>query len=150
MHFIQGVMRSVALGGDAAQLRRVARQLGALAFRYEAERATYKSLLASHPQHGLILRVQQLKFFGHLLETLTLARTLAVYRHDTEGGRKLDDIVRRAARDLIDVVAELDRGGVFLRLDSIKKEREQTYLDLIGDGCHAVHGLRDALPLYRD
>jgi hypothetical protein len=148
LHFVQGVMRAVALGGDEKQLRRVARQLGVLAFRYEAERATYRALLASNPEHGLILRVQQLKFFGHLLETLTLARMLAVYRHDSEGGKKLETIARQAAADVVDVVAELDRGGVFLRLDSIRKEREQTYLDLIGDGCHAIHGLRDALPLY--
>jgi hypothetical protein len=148
LHFVQGVMRAVALAADQEELRRVARQLGVLAYRYDAERSAYRTLLASNPEHGLILRVQQLKFFGHLLETLTLARMLAVYRHDTEGGKKLEAVARHAAADVVDVVSELDRGGVYHRLDAIRKEREQTYLDLIGDGCHAIHALRDALPLF--
>jgi hypothetical protein len=148
LHFVQAVIASVAAKGEPAQLRRLARQLGALAFRYEAERDASARLLAEHPEQGLLVRVQQLKLAGHLLEALMLARTSGAYRPENEGGRKLDAIAREAAAGVADVVSELDRGGVYARLPQIRAEREQTYLDLVGDGCHAIRGLREVLVLY--
>ncbi len=143
-HFIQAVL--TAASPDAPELRpRVQRQLGRLLLRYELERQGLTTLLAQHPGEGLLLRTQQLKFFGHLLETLTLARRRGWYASSTEGGRRLDELTLTAAADVHDVVAELARGGVFLRLAEVRAQREQTYLDLVGDGCHALHGLRDAL-----
>jgi hypothetical protein len=148
LHFVQAVVASTAAEAAPDEMRRLARQLGVLAFRYEAEREAYRRLLGEHPEHGLVLRTQQLKFFGHLVETLMLARSAGAYRIDSEGGRKLDLLVRQAAADVVDVVGELERGGVFLRLPAVRAEREQTYLDLVGDGCHAIRRLREALALY--
>lgn len=145
LHLVQAVIESVMQSGDAAEKRRVRKQLGVLLFRYKAERHAYAEVLARHPEAGLSLRVQQQKFFGHLLETLGQARTLGAYDPETEGGRRLDRTMLEAAGDLADTVKELQQGGVYERLDSIRSQREQTYLDLIGDGCHAIRGLRRTL-----
>ncbi len=145
LHLVQAVIQSVTQGGDAAQKRRLRKQLGVLLFRYEAERHAYAELLARHPEAGLVLRAQQQKFFGHLLETLGLARRLGAYDTKNEGGRHIDRVMLEAAGDLADTVKQLSRGGVYERLDAIRSQREQTYLDLIGDGCHAIRGLRRTL-----
>jgi hypothetical protein len=142
LHLVQAVLSGIPATGDASLVSRARRQLGVLLFRYEAERAAYAKLLADHPEHGLVLRVQQLKFFGHLIETLTLARELRLHDGSTEGGARVERTMLLAASDLLDTLDALERGGVFQRLTEIRREREQTYLDLVGDGCHAIRGLR--------
>jgi hypothetical protein len=77
MHLVQAVASAVAVGGSDEHRRRFGRQLGVLLFRYELERPAYASLLLRHPEQGLLIRLQQQKFFGHLIETLTLARLSA-------------------------------------------------------------------------
>jgi hypothetical protein len=148
LHLVQAVASSVALSKDEALKKRFRKQLGVLLYRYELERAAYASLLLRHPAQGLIVRIQQQKFFGHLVETLTLARSLGLVDETTEGGKRIDTVIRRASGDVATVVGELEGGGVYQRLDAVKKKREQSYLDLIGDGCHAIRGLRRALELY--
>ena len=148
MHLVQAVLSSSQRLGEATAKKRVRRQLGVLLFRYQAERATLKRLLAQHPSQGLLLRGQQLKFFGHIVETLTLARELGSYDPKSEGGQKLDAAMKSAAKDVAKVTHELTQGGVYQRLDSIKRQREQTYLDLVGDACHAIRGLRRLRKLY--
>ena len=144
MHLVQAVVAAQTEPEPA----RVARQLGVIAYRYETEREAADKLLAEHPEHGLSVRVQKLKLGGHVIETLMLARRVGAYRPGTEGGDKLDSILRLAVSDVVEVAGELDHGGVPARLAQIRKDREQTYLDLVGDGCHAIHGLREALALY--
>jgi hypothetical protein len=143
-HFVQAVILAISAGGDPAQMRRIAKQLGALAFRYETEREALARVLAKHPEQALIVRVQQLELFGHLLETLMLARTAGAYRLESEGGKKLDAVARQVAADLADVAGALDRDG----LSQIRSQRGQTYLDLVAGGCHAIRGLRQVLALY--
>lgn len=118
-----------------------------LLFRYRAERHIYAELVARHPEARLALRIQQQKFFAHLLETLTLARSLGAYDTKSEGGKRIDRVILETAGDLAHTVGQLQHSGVYERLDRIRKQREQTYLDLIGDGCHAIRGLRRALQL---
>ncbi len=148
LHEIQAVLAGVALVRDPSLISRAQKQLGVLLYRWEIERAGYAALLARHPDQGLLLRVQQLKFFGHVLETLALARSLDVVEKTTEGARRIEGAIRATAADVADVVSALSQSGVFDRLPAIRKQREQTYLDLIGDGCHAIHGLRLARALY--
>jgi len=148
LHLVQAVLLGVAELGDDALASRARKQIGVLLYRYDLERTAYASLLLRHPDQGLLIRIQQLKFFGHLVETLTLARELGIAPPDTEGGRRIDSVIRRAAGDVSKVAHELGDGGVFDRLGAIRKKREQSYLDLIGDGCHAIHGLKRALALY--
>lgn len=149
LHLLQALLSAVAVRGSEDDKRRMRRQLGVLLYRYELERPAYASLLARHPEQGLLIRLQQQKFFGHLVETLTLARSLGLTLPETEGGKKIDQTVRMAAADEVDAAGQLIGGGVYERLDSIRKDRQQTYLDLIGDGCHALRGLRRALPLLK-
>ncbi len=142
---VQAVVECVMQGGSAADKRRMRRQLGVLLFRYEAERHTYAALLSRHPEAALGLRVHQQRFFGYLLETLALARQLGAYDPHSGGGQRIDRVMLDAAGDLATVVKQLDKSGVYGRLDAIRKDHERTYLDLIGDGCHAIRGLRQTL-----
>lgn len=144
LHLVQAVASAVAVAGSEEDKKRLRKQLGVLLYRYELERPAYASLLLRHPEQGLLIRLQQQKFFGHLLETLTLARSLGLTLPETEGGKRIDQTCRLAAGDTVEVAKALLDGGVYERLDSIRKEREQTYLDLVGDACHAVRGLRRA------
>lgn len=147
MYLVQAVASAVAAARRPEDERRFRKQLGVLLYRYELERPAYAALLARHPSQGLLIRLQQQKFFGHLVETLTLARSLGLTAPETEGGKRIDQTIRFATGDLVDVSKELLDGGVYDRLDAIRKDREQTYLDLIGDGCHALRGLGRALEL---
>ncbi|MBK9000069.1 MAG: hypothetical protein IPM35_30490 [Myxococcales bacterium] len=145
LHLVQAVASAVAVAGSDDDKRRLKKQLGVLLFRYELERPAYASLLLRHPDQGLLIRLQQQKFFGHLIETLTLARSLGLTGPDTEGGKRIDQTIRFATADLVDVSQGLIKGGVYERLEAIRKDREQTYLDLIGDACHALRGLSRAV-----
>ncbi len=145
LHLVQAVASAVAVAGSDDDKRRLKKQLGVLLFRYELERPAYASLLLRHPDQGLLIRLQQQKFFGHLVETLTLARSLGLTGPDTEGGKRIDQTIRFATADLVDVSGGLLEGGVYERLEAIRKDREQTYLDLIGDACHALRGLGRAV-----
>ncbi len=144
LHLVQAVLSTNEKADDERRAR-VKRQLGVLLFRYESERHTLIKLLKAHPSQGLLLRVQRLKLYGHLAETVTLARSLGYIDQDSDGGKKLWQLNLRAAADVVDVAKELDAGGVYLRLDSIRAQREQTYLDLIGDACHGIRGLQRTL-----
>lgn len=147
LHLVQAVASAVAVAGSDDDKRRLSKQLGVLLYRYELERPAYASLLLRHPDQGLLIRLQQQKFFGHLIETLTLARLLGLTQPDSEGGKRIDQVIRFATADLVDVSEGLIKGGVYERLDAIRKEREQTYLDLVGDACHALRGLARAKEL---
>lgn len=148
LHLVQAAGSASTVLEDDQYRSRVRKQLGVLLFRYELERTAYAGLLLRHPDQGLLIRVQQLKFFGHLLETLTFARELGLTEPKSEGGRRIDLAIRQIAGDLATLAFELSSGGVYERLDAIRKGREQSYLDLVGDGCHAIRGLRHALKIY--
>lgn len=147
LHFVQAVLRSVAASGQGDLVARAGRQVRLLLSRYEAERALYADTLRTHPTAALLVSGQQLKFFGHLLETLALVDELGLLSHDTD----LADDVRRARRtavaDLLSVFEVLKREHAYDRLGELSQRQHQLVLDLIGDGCHAAHGLRATLPL---
>ena len=144
-HLFQAALTANPKANDQAAT--IKKQLGVLIFRYESERSILRKMLADHPGQGLLLRVQQVKFFGHLVETLTLARQQERYDPQSEGGRRLDRLIFQSAQDLGQAARELAQGGVYSRLDAIRKEREQTYLDLVGDACHAIRGLSRAVTI---
>lgn len=148
LHLVQAVGSASTVLESPEYRSRVRKQLGVLLFRYDLERTAYAGLLSRHPDQGLLIRVQQLKFFGHLLETLTFARELGLTEPKTEGGQRIDVVIKQIAGDLATLAFDLNAGGVYERLDAIRKGREQSYLDLVGDGCHAIRGLRHAIRLY--
>lgn len=143
LHFVQAVL-ALSPASDGDQRRRVRAQLDALITRAAMERAATAELLRSHPGAALLVRVQRLKFSGHLAETLGLARDLAWWSDGDPADGRYAAALAAAATDVIDVLAELDHEQVYEHLAGVRREREQTYLDLIGDACHAVRGLTRA------
>ena len=139
LHLVQTAMAGIARTGKDDSKARARKQLDVVIFRWTAERALYRRMRKAAPEYGLILLVQELKFYGHVLETLTLAHESGLYPVD-EASR---EVVSGVTRDLLDTIYDL--GEAYGRLPEIRKMREQTYLDMIGDGCHAIRGLRQAL-----
>jgi len=147
LHFVQAVLRGASATGDSGALARVHRQLGLLLRRYDAERNLYGETLRAHPEARLLVSGQQLKFFGHLLETLALADQLGLLRADAALAEAVTSARRRAASDLLRTLAQLEQERAYPRLAELTAQRPQLALDLIGDGCHALHGLRVTLPV---
>jgi len=146
LHFVQAVVTAAARSGDAALVDRARAQIRLLLARQRAERALYADTLASHPSATLVLRAQQLKFFGHLLETLQHVSAVGLL----EPGSTLADAVARARReataDLVDAIDGLRDAGAYEQLDALPPDQAQLRRDLVGDGCHAVHALAKAEP----
>lgn len=147
LHFVQAVLRSVAASGQGDLVARAGQQVRLLLSRYQAERALYADTLRTHPSATLLVSAQQLKFFGHLLETLALADDLGLLSHDAELAETVSRTRRAVVADLLSVFEALKRAHAYDRLTELSGSQHQLYLDLIGDGCHAAHGLSATLPL---
>jgi len=149
-HFMQAVLRG-AKGNTSAELTaRFERQLDLLLARYRAERDLYRDILRSHPASTLQISAQQLKFFGHLLETLAVADEVGLLRNEGVFSRAVHVARLEATGDLIETIAQLEKTGAYSRLKDLSAQQPQLFLDLIGDGCHAIHGLArtlDVLPV---
>jgi hypothetical protein len=140
MHLIQAGIDAAVYLGDGVALRRIQKQLAILLFRWDAERRIYKQFGASgDPSAVVLISIQELKFYGHLLETLAKAKKAGLF----EVAPEVDREVLIIAADLVDTITRLE--PLYANKDELRKVRLQGYYDLIGDGCHAVHGLREAL-----
>jgi hypothetical protein len=77
------------------------------------------------------------KFYGHFLETLGRYREETGWKPGPEQARAVEQ-----ARALLDgAVRRLDTSGAFRDMAALKATQYQLHLDLIGDTCHAAHGL---------
>jgi len=152
LHFLDAVVRSHPATGDAGDTgdteaaQRVAATLATLHIRFEAEHSLYRSLLRRSPSTVLLLTVQQLKFYGHVLEVLGHAHAQGYRAPGQPGAVQLAALEVRVTTALLEVLTRLDTLGAYQKLDAVRAKREQTYLDLIGDGCHAVAAMRLLLP----
>lgn len=145
LHFVQAVARGASRVQDPKILNGIREQLDLVLFRYEAERVIYERVIRAKPRAELLLQVQKLKFFGHVLETFGLAVQWELFELDADTRR----LLKYLAHDLVETVYAL--GEAYGNQDTLKVRAAQTYYDLIGDGCHAVRGLRMALEhLYGD
>ncbi len=112
-------------------------QVDVLIYRLGSEARQYEAALADAPQYRLALLSQSLKFYGHFLETLG--------RYRQENGwsptPRQQQAVTRAHQLLEATVRRLGEAGAFRDLGTIAKQQPQLYLDLVGDACHAAHGL---------
>ena len=139
LHFVQAAIQGAGRGGEKAPMFRAAKQLELVDFRWDGERRIYRKMIQTQPKYRFLLLVQELKFHGHVLETMAMA-------HDW-GVRPADEATRAQARyvaaDLIDAVKELK--PMYDAQSRLKEQVPQSYYDLIGDGCHAIRGLRQAL-----
>lgn len=138
LHVIQAAMTAAAVLGDAAAKKVAAEQLELVRFRYRAERRIYAESMEKMPEYELLLLVQELKFYGHVLETLALAHRQGLLASTPALRAEVAAIVQ----DLFQTLRKL--GPQYGQLSKIRQVREQTYLDMIGDGCHAIRGLREA------
>ena len=140
LHFLAAGVRGAVSLGDPAALERARRQVDLLFFRWDAERRLYRDMIRRQPRYRWPLLVQELKFHGHTLETLSsLADRPGITAQNDDTLRRT---ARRVAGDLIDAVAELR--PLYRDQDKVRPSTPQLYYDLIGDGAHALRGLRRA------
>ncbi|QRN93946.1 hypothetical protein JRI60_32965 [Archangium violaceum] len=113
-------------------------QVDVLFYRLASESRQYDAALSSAPpQYRLPVLVQMVKFYGHFLETLGRFREETRWKPSPSQAQAVDQ-----ARALLDgAVRRLDMSGAFRDMESLKTTQPQSYLDLIGDSCHAAHGL---------
>ncbi len=115
-------------------------QVDVLVYRLGSEARQYEAALAEAPTaYRLPLLSQSLKFYGHFLETLG--------RYRRENGWKptprQQQAVTRAHQLLEATVRRLGEAGAFQNLEALARQQPQFYLDLVGDACHAAHGLAE-------
>ncbi|ADO72914.1 hypothetical protein [Stigmatella aurantiaca] len=112
-------------------------QVDVLLYRLGSEARQYEAALAAAPQHRLALLSQSLKFYGHFLETLGRYRKENGWRPSPS---QQQTVVR--ARQLLEAtVRRLGEAQAFQRMPVLAKEEPQLFWDLLGDSCHAAHGL---------
>jgi hypothetical protein len=140
-HLMQAVIQAVAAGGDAAQRATLLEELALLPRRHAAERALYASMRAQVPTLELEVTVQELKFFGHLLETLGEPGLDGLIRDNAEPGAALDALRTACTADLLATLARLRSLQAYEQLEGLRTVKPQLRLDLIGDGCHAIRAL---------
>ncbi|MBX3182252.1 MAG: hypothetical protein KIT72_09640 [Polyangiaceae bacterium] len=143
LHFTEAVLRLYA--GDVSARPALHAALDLLMRRVQYERSLYDALarsLAVSPDAGLLIAVQRLKFYGHSAEVLGRARRLELAAPATsrELSTRLDATQALLVSELVRLMPELERVG-YARADALRRERPQTYLDLMGDGAHAARGL---------
>lgn len=134
-----GIYGAITLG-DPRATARAHRQVDLLLFRWDAERRLYREMILRQPRYRWPLLIQELKFHGHLLETLAgLAGRRNVVSKDDD---HLERTARRVTADLIDTIVQLR--PLFRTQDKLRVTTPQAYYDLIGDGAHALRGLKRA------
>jgi hypothetical protein len=142
LHFVQGVLGWAR--HPAVRKRwgaRVDEQVAILFYRLGSERRQYEAALqqaeASAPQYKVPLLVQMLKFYGHWLESVARLRSDLGWR--PSAAQRQDVTLAKAMLDA--AVRKLEAEKAFERMEAFRKAQPQVYLDLIGDACHAAHGL---------
>ncbi|MDC0708476.1 hypothetical protein POL68_08350 [Stigmatella sp. ncwal1] len=116
---------------------RLEAQVDVLLYRLGSEARQYEAALATAPQHRLALLSQSLKFYGHFLETLGRYRKENGWRPSASQQRA----VVRAHQLLEATVRRLGEAQAFQRMPTLAREEPQLFWDLLGDSCHAAHGL---------
>ncbi|WP_225412985.1 hypothetical protein [Stigmatella hybrida] len=116
---------------------RLEAQVEVLLYRLGSEARQYEAALAASPEHRLVLLSQSLKFYGHFLETLGRYRKENGWRPTP----KQQQAVLRARQLLEATVRRLGEAQAFQRMPTLAQEQPQLYWDLLGDACHAAHGL---------
>lgn len=117
--------------------KRLEAQVDVLAYRVESESRQYEAALQAMPRYRLPLLVQMMKFHGHFLETLGRYSQDTGWRPTPSQRAALD----KAREKLDEAVRQLQALGAFRDMATIQQQQPQVYLDLIGDACHAAHGL---------
>jgi len=140
LHFVQAVLGWAA--NSSVRKRwgtRVDKQIDILFYRLGSEGKQYDAARQQLPQYKVELLTQQVKFYGHFLETTA--------RLKTDLGWKPNELqlrhINSAKASLDATVRELLELKLFeaASMSALKISKPQVSLDLIGDSCHATHGL---------
>lgn len=115
---------------------RLDKQIAVLFYRLESERRQYDAALQQAPQFKLQILTQEVKFYGHFLETLGRLKNETGWKPNKE--QQLS--INRAKALLDAAVTGLEGIKAFQTMDAIKQSNPQVHLDLIGDACHAANG----------
>lgn len=142
LHFIQGVLAWARHPSVRKKWgKRVDDQIAILFYRLGSERrqydAAFQQALSTAPQYKIVILVQMLKFYGHWLETLGRLKTDLKWKPTAEQQQQIN--LGKAMLD--SAVRQLEAEKAFQQMEQYKKTQPQVYLDLIGDSCHAAHGL---------
>lgn len=139
-HLLQGVASAVAYGfGEPGDAERLREQASLVVWRFPRELAILDDALARAPQDlHLILHVQRLKFAGHHLETVHRLAALGLL---PPGDAEVADSLAQARSALAGAVTSIVASGALEQMSEVRRGREQTFLDLVGDSAHAAHGL---------
>jgi hypothetical protein len=139
LHFVQAVLgwaRHPAVRKKWGA--RVDKQIAILLYRLDSERQQYDAALQQGgPQYRLQLLTQMLKFYGHFLETTARLKTDLNWKPDAAQTQT----IAKAKAYLDNAVRQLDGDKTFAKMADVKEKQPQVFLDLIGDSCHASHGL---------
>ncbi|MBE2251315.1 MAG: hypothetical protein IAE78_17370 [Myxococcus sp.] len=111
-------------------------QIAVLFYRLESERRQYDAALQQAPQFKLQILTQEVKFYGHFLETVGRLKNETGFKPTREQQLSINK-----AKALLDAAVQgLDAMKAFSTMKTIKQSNPQVYLDLIGDSCHAANG----------
>ncbi len=142
-HLFQGVEACLAAGWPQQEgaRSRFATLAGLYLYRVPSETTMVDQALTQYPQLAILLINQDVKFLGHLLESLGKAQRDGLWT-PANGERQLLD--QAEARLLQDVV-QLQKLGAYEpgTMSQLAGEPQtfQMYLDLVGDAAHALRGL---------
>ncbi|HCH61945.1 MAG: hypothetical protein CL927_15250 [Deltaproteobacteria bacterium] len=143
-HLLQGTAYAIGRGHTTALGQKgIQGQVVLMFWRLPAELKIYDDLMKriDKEEHMVLLLVQRLKFTGHFLETMHKMAILGLYTPSPSQQQMLTG----AADQVSLTVKALQSRGVFDRLDEIRAQNEQLYLDIVGDSAHALRGLRLAM-----
>ena len=142
-HLFQGVEACLATGWprDKTALPRFQVLSGLYLYRVPFETAMVDQALQAYPQLAILLINQDVKFLGHLLESLGEAQSDGLWT-PAPGERQLLD---QAEARLVQDVAQLQKLGAYspaaMAQLGAEEQTFQMYLDLVGDAAHALRGL---------
>lgn len=141
-HLVQGATYAVARGFGEPEDRKYATAQGPLLlYRLPIELGIYDEAMKKSREHRERLLVQRMKFLGHWLETMSKLQILGLFTPDEVQMHSVEG----AAQNLALTVDALQKLGTFDRLEKLREEDHQLFLDVIGDAGHAIRGLELAL-----
>jgi len=141
-HLLQGSAYLVGKGfGQGSDLKLVQAQVPLLFWRFPRELALYDRAIEQLPKQKLVIKVQQLKFVGHWLESINKMAAMQIFEPNDAQRAAMSE----AILVLVETAKDLKKLGAFDNLEVLRKGNEQLYLDIVGDSAHAVRGLELAL-----
>ncbi len=140
-HFLQGVATAVAYGfGEPADRAVLEAQARLHLWRFGQELLILDAAAKAAPAtFGLVLDIQRLKFAGHHLETVHRLATLGLL---PPGDAEVEASLAAGRAEVLRAIAALEARGAYAHPEKVRAEREQSWLDLLGDSAHALRGLQ--------